>query len=172
MKHKKNILILLVISIAALLFSSCTSRVGAATSWPGFSVDDESVFLSFGAETYAIDLNNGRLNWKYPSEPDRTRQAYSAPKIAGDLVVFGDYANNLVAVDASNGTEKWVFSGAADRYIASSEAVKEFIYSPNSDGYIYALDFDGNLLWKFLANGPNWTKPLADDENLYVRVSC
>ena len=168
MKLKKNISLLLIISIAVLLFNSCTSRVGAATSWPGFSVDGESAYLPFGAETYAINLKNGSLNWKYPSEVDRSRQAYSAPKVIDGLVVFGDYANHLVAADASNGTEKWIYAGAEDRYIASVEAAQGVVYAPNTDGYIYALDLEGDLLWKFLVDGPNWTKPIVDDTYLFV----
>jgi len=166
MKFKKKVITSLIVLMATLLISSCTN-VGAASSWPGFSVEDGVGYLSFGAQTYAIDINNGSLQWKYPAEVDRARQAYSAPKVLDGLVVFGDYANNLVAVNAANGTEKWKFSGAQDRYIASAEVAEGFLYAPNADGYIYALNVDGALEWKFRTEGPNWTKPVVDEENLY-----
>jgi outer membrane protein assembly factor BamB len=166
MKYSKKVITFIIVLMTALLISSCTS-VGAASSWPGFSVDDGVGYLSFGAQTYAIDINNGSLQWQYPAESDRTRQAYSAPQVLDGLVVFGDYANNLVGVNAENGTEKWKFSGAQDRYIASVELTEDFVFAPNTDGYVYALNADGAMEWKFRTEGPNWTKPIADEEYIY-----
>ncbi len=42
------------------------------------------------------------------------------------------------------------------------------VYAPNSDHYLYALDTAGNLEWKFEGVGPNWTKPLADENMVYL----
>lgn len=167
MKHQKKIFTILIVSIAALLISSCT-RAGAASSWPGFSADDETGYLSYASQTYGINLKNGSLEWKYPSEADRARQAYSAPTVAGGLAVFGDYSGVLVAVNAENGTKDWEFSGAEDRYIAAVEISNDMVYAPNSDGTVYVLDLDGNLQWKFNTSGPNWSKPVADDEYVYI----
>jgi outer membrane protein assembly factor BamB len=166
MKYSKKVITLLIVLMTALLISSCTN-VGAASSWPGYTVDDGVGYLSFGAQTYAIDISNGSLQWQYPAESDRTRQAYGAPQVLDGLVVFGDYANKLVAVNAANGTEKWKFSGAQDRYIASVELTESFVFAPNTDGYIYALNSDGAMEWKFRTEGPNWTKPIADEEFIY-----
>ncbi len=167
MKYKKKLLTILIISMAALLISSCT-RTGAASSWPGYSVEGETGYLSYAAQTYAINLVNGSLEWKFPSEADRGRQAYSAPLVENGLAVFGDYNGVLVAVDAENGTKKWEFTGADDRYIASAGLGGQMIYAPNSDGTIYALDEEGNLAWKFVTGGPNWSQPVSDDEFVYI----
>ena len=167
MKTKKYFLILLSIIISTLVISSCTST-GAASSWPGFSVDGSKGYVSFANQTYAIDLKNGSLIWKYPAEADRTRQAYSAPQSADGIVFFGDYNGLFIAVNAENGTKKWEFSGADDRYIAGAEISNGMVYIPNTDKYIYALDTEGNLGWKFLAAGPNWTKPVSNDTHVFI----
>lgn len=168
MKNKKNIHVIIIVSIAALIISGCTAGVGAASSWPGFSVTEKTGFLSFGAQTYAVDLKNGSLVWKYPAEADRARQAYSAPETADGITVFGDYSGSLVAVNSVNGTKKWEFTGAEDRYIASASITNGIVYAPNTDGYLYVLDNEGSLKWKFLAEGPNWTKPVSNAEFVYM----
>lgn len=165
MQFKNKPVTFLLISILALMISGCTN-VGAASSWPGFSVQDDAGYLSFGAQTYAIDLKNGSLIWKYPAELDRTRQAYSAPQAVNGIVVFGDYSNNLVAVNAESGTETWRYTGAQDRYVAPVAASDSMVYAPNTDGYVYVLNSDGDLEWKFKTAGPNWSKPVIDAQTL------
>jgi len=168
MKIKKDLLAIIILTLSALFLGSCTSRVGAASSWPGLSLSDETAYISYAAQTYAVNLENGSLLWKFPAESDNGRQAYSPPQFSDGSVVFGDYGGELVAVDAENGTEKWTFSGAGDRYIAAVDFSQDSVYAPNSDGTVYALDMDGNLIWKFSTDGPNWTKPVSNEEFIYI----
>ena len=98
---------------------TCT-RAGAASSWPGFSVFEENAYLSYGSQTFAVDLKNGSQIWRYPSRSGSWRQIYAAPEIGDGFAVVGDYNGVLTALDQVNGTRKWEFEGAKDRYIGSA----------------------------------------------------
>ncbi len=164
---QKIISTLIIFSSLLLLLTGCTGA-GAASSWPGYSVFEEKGYLSYGSQTFAIDLENGSLLWQYPSDEDRSTQVYAAPAIDDGLVVIGDYNGLLIGLDQNNGIKKWGFDGANDRYIGAALISDGMVYAPNSDHYMYALDNEGNLQWKFKADGPNWTKPLADANMIYL----
>jgi len=164
---QKVISTLIIFSSLLLLLTGCTGA-GAATSWPGYSVFEETGYLSYGSQTFAIDLKNGSLLWRYPSGDDRSRQVYAAPAIGDGLLVIGDYDGSLIALNQDNGTKEWGFDGASDRYIGAALISDGMVYAPNSDHYLYVLDSEGNLQWKFKGNGPNWTKPLADANTIYL----
>ena len=166
--RKKITSIAILMLIIAAASTGCTSNTGAASSWPGYSISDGTGYFSYGTQVYALDLKNGSLLWVFPQEASSGRQFYSAPAVGDDLVIVGDYSGGLAAIDKQSGFEKWQFSGAEDRYIGSALSVDGFTYAPNSDHYLYALDENGDLMWRFKAAGPNWTKPLFDDENLYL----
>ena len=164
---KKIFTTLFVLSSLLLLFAGCT-RVGTASSWPGYSIIEETAYLSHESQTFAIDIKNGAPLWKYPSDKESSRQVYAAPATGEGFVIVGDYDGVLTALDQTNGTKKWEFNGANDRYIGSAILSDGMVYAPNSDNYLYALDTEGNLEWKFEGVGPNWTKPLADENMIYL----
>lgn len=166
--RKKILSFAVLILLVGLASTGCTSSASAASSWPGYSVSDGAGYFSYSTQVYALDLKNGSLIWNYPQEGSSGRQFYAAPAVSDDLVIVGDYDNGLVALDKQNGSEKWQFSSAEDRYIGSALVLNGYVYAPNSDHYLYALDENSDLMWQFKAEGPNWTQPLADDENLYM----
>ena len=167
MNNKKVILIILSFLIAGLI-SGCTTTADGASSWPGITTEAETGYFAYGAEIYAIDAKNGSLIWRYPSEPNAKTQFYAAPAISEDQVFAGSYNNTLVALDKSNGFQKWSFNNAKDRYIASPLVVGDKVYAPNTDKYFYALNTGGDLLWSFKTAGPNWTKPVSDGQFVYL----
>jgi len=168
MMNKKFVKILISAILLGVMLSSCSSSVGAASSWPGFTISEGAGYFSYGGQVFALDTKNGSLLWKYPAEASSGRQFYAAPEIGSNLVIVGDYSNNLAAVDRQSGAEKWQFSGAEDRYIGSALAVNGLIYAPNTDHHLYALDENGGLLWRFKVEGPNWTQPAADENYVYL----
>lgn len=164
---QKIIITLLILTGLLLLFTGCT-RVGAASSWPGYSIFEQNAYVSYGSQTFAVDLKNGGILWKYPSDEDRSRQLYAAPAVGDEIVVAGDYNGLLTALDRTNGTKKWEFDGAKNRYIGAAVISDGIVYAPNTDHYMYALGTEGNLIWKFKGTGPNWTKPIADEEMIFL----
>ena len=169
MKRRKLLSLVVLIIVLGVMATGCTSSsASSASSWPGLTIADGEGFFAYAAQVYALDTKNGDLLWAYPQETSSSRQFYAAPAIGTDLVVVGDYANALAAIDRQNGKEKWQFTGAEDRYIASALVTDETVYAPNTDHNLYVLDKDGNLKWRFQADGPNWTKPLAGSDYLYM----
>jgi outer membrane protein assembly factor BamB len=132
------------------------------------ALSGEEGYFAYGTQVYALDTKNGSLLWRFPQEGSSSIQFYAAPEVSDNLVIVGDYTSNLYAVDRENGFEKWQFNDAEDRYIASSLSYNETVYAPNTDYYLYALDENGDLLWRFKTKGPNWSKPLADESYLYL----
>ncbi len=159
------VVLLLIVVVAS---TGCTSRAAAASSWPGTLVSDGAGYFSYSSQVYALDIKNGDLLWSYPQEANSSRQFYAAPAVDADLIVVGDYSNGLAVLDKQSGSEKWQFTDAEDRYIGSALVLNGYVYAPNSDHFLYALDENGDLMWQFKAEGPNWTQPLADDTNLYL----
>jgi len=158
---------ILILSSLLILFTGCITS-GAASSWPGYSIIKETVYLSYGSQTFAVDMKNGGLLWRYPSSENNSNQVYAAPATGDGLVIVGDYGGLLTALDETNGTKKWEFGGDEDRYVGTSLISDDMVYAPNTDHYLYALDTEGNLVWKFKGAGPNWTKPLADENSIYL----
>ena len=74
----------------------------------------------------------------------------------------------LTALSKKNGTLLWEFTGAKDRYIGSALIVDGTVYAPNADHYLYVINADGNLEWKFKTAGPNWTKPVSNEKYVFV----
>ena len=167
--NKKLFRLILLTLVTAVLISGCTTNSAAsASSWPGMMLDNQTGYLAYGTQVYALNVKNGSLLWKYPAEGGSKSQFYAAPEVSDSLIVVGDYTNTLYALDKENGFEKWQFTDAEDRYIASSLFNNGNVYAPNTDSYLYAIDENGNLLWRFKTNGPNWSKPIADENYLYL----
>lgn len=165
MKTKKLYSLLLIIIIASLL-TGCGARL-ATTSWPGISSPDGVVYAAYGTRIYAINGATGGLIWAYPSEPNNARTFFAAPVQSDGLVIAGDYRNTLVALDAASGAERWTFTGASGRWVASPFVVEDTILAPNADHNLYALDMNGNEKWRFATCQALWSQPYSDGETVY-----
>ncbi|HEY60825.1 MAG TPA: PQQ-like beta-propeller repeat protein [Anaerolineae bacterium] len=165
---KKNLSsIILLIVLLGVFLGGCTSA-GVASSWPGLSVADGVAYVTYGAEVYAVDIKNGNLVWRYPSEPDKAITYFASPAIADDVVIVGNYGNGLEAINTKNGVKKWSFDQAGDRYIGGALIYGGKIYAPNTDSYLYVLDEDGSLLWRFRTQKANWTTPVTNGDLLFL----
>src|SRR4030067_244054 len=51
----------------AVLLSACSGAL-PSTSWPGLSASATTAYLADGQYTFAIDLQNGTLRWRYPDK--------------------------------------------------------------------------------------------------------
>jgi len=166
---KKNILgVILLVAISAATITGCTSNVGTASSWPGFNVNDEIAVVSYASKIYALDTQNGTKVWTYPAETNTSVAFYAPVEFADGMVLAGDYGHTLYAINENNGLLTWKFEGADNRYVASSLYAGGYIYAPNADGKLYVLDQNGALQWTFETAGPNWSKPVADEQYVYL----
>lgn len=166
---KKNITILVfLILIVAATITGCTNNVGAASSWPGFSVGDGMAVLSYGSQIYAINTETGNRQWVYPSSTERNVMFYAPAEIKDGQVLVGDYSHTLYSVNSTNGILNWKFEGAKSHYVGSVLELNGMTYAPNADHFLYVVDSNGMLNWKFKTEGPNWSKPVADDQYVYV----
>ena len=158
----------LVLLITGLLLSSCTG-VSIATSWPGVVASQDTAYVAYTPGIFAIQLSNGSLAWRFPDKADNAKQFFAPPAIADTLVVAGDYANNLYGIDAKTGTQKWIYSDAKGRWIGGPLYVNNLILAPNGDNYLYALNLNGSLQWKFTkSTHALWSQPVTDGKTVYV----
>ncbi len=166
---KKNITIaaLLILILAATL-AGCTSTVGASSSWPGLSVSNDLAVVSYGYQLYALNIQNGSKVWVFPAEQEKNVIFYAPVEFAENMVIAGDYGHTLYAVNTNNGSLVWNFDGAKSRYVASAFYKNGYTYAPNADKKLYVLDQNGTLQWVFQTDGPNWSKPVADEQYLYL----
>lgn len=166
MKSRSIFLIFLFASLT-LLLSACSGGM-ATTSWPGYSVQDDRVYLAYQGGVFAVRLDNGNLVWRYPEKADNRRNFYAAPQFVDGQVITGDYAAMLSSLDSQNGSEKWTFNATGARFISKVTVVDDVILAPASDHYLYAFDSQGGLRWKFETDSANWSNAASDGETVYL----
>jgi outer membrane protein assembly factor BamB len=164
MKSKILLLSLTLIILASLL-TSCMGGTGTATSFPGLTANGNLVYLAYGPHVYAIDQANGSEKWRFPAEVEKGAEFYAPPVLTEDgLLIVGGFNDKLYGLDITSGSPTWVFEGASDRYIAGPLVTEAGIYAPSSDGNLYAVDFNGQLLWKFTTSEAIWATPTTNSE--------
>ena len=162
MIKNKKILFIIILAVVALTLGACTGRRVVATGWSGITVNEETVYFSYGPHAYALNLKNGTQQWQFPAEPINSVDFYAAPVLADEnsqLLVAG-YDSVLYSVNPVNGSENWSFVAAENRYVAPPLATEDGIFAANSDNSLYALDYDGLLQWEFETEDPLWASPI------------
>jgi hypothetical protein len=107
--------------------------VGSPTIIGGRAV----VGSSDGRFVQAVDVATGKELWRTRTDSN----ALSSPAVAGDVVVLGDAAGNILGLDLATGLELWrVVTGEA---VHSSPLVRDGrVYVGSDDGKLYALSGD------------------------------
>jgi eukaryotic-like serine/threonine-protein kinase len=171
MKFKTSLLLLLFIILAALL-SSCAGGGQIGSSWPGVSVDQNTVFVAFERQVRAINLADGKLKWSFPAEPSNAASFFSSPALSPDgQLLVGGYNHILYSLNPETGKTNWEFDGASNRLIASPLAVEDGIYIPDTSENLFALDLQGNQRWTKKTSGEVWAKPVTDLDCNCIYVS-
>ena len=172
MKISKISSLALLLVILSIFLSGCSSNATLASSWPGLSIDQETAYLAYNQQVFAINILNGSEIWRYPEKPNAKITFYALPALTSDnQLIIGGYNNILYSVNAINGNENWQFTNAKNRYIASPLVVDEKIYASNTDNTLYALGLQGNLLWTFETSGEQWAQPVLDPNGTKLYVS-
>jgi outer membrane protein assembly factor BamB len=107
----------------------------------------------------------GVANWIF-SAGDTLGCIESTPAISqdGSTLYVGSEDHLLYAVDTEAGTEKWSYPTGGP--ITSTPAIDSSgkIYFGSTDGFVYCLDPNGNLVWKHNMNGPVYSSPALDED--------
>lgn len=149
----------------------------------GTAVFDVSGFYVGSADKrlYYFD-NNLNQKWNYQIFDRADSLIDSASLITNDgqvIIPGGD--GYLHSVDKTSGLKNWVFKadGADDGTHQSGVIVNSFegnvtqgpdqtIYAGSDNGYMYALNLDGTLKWKFRTDMMIWSSPAFDKENNWM----
>lgn len=108
------------------------------------------VYVGVGSgEVVALDLQTGKLRWKYKAG---TAIGESSPAVAGGAVYIGDLDGVLHAINAADGKPLWTLKTGGE--IKSSPVVAEGkVLFGSYDGNLYAVDAaKGNIAWEFKTN--------------------
>jgi len=101
---------------------------------------------------WARQLPERQPAWEFTQRMPQDR-AY-VPAAAGDLAFVGcEHNGALLALDAATGEAAWTFYTNAPIRVAPL-ADEQRVYVASDDGYLYCLDHDGQLQWKF-RGGPS-----------------
>ena len=167
----KKYLFFISLLLLSITISACSSAIYSSTGWHGLAASADTAYLAAGTQIYAIDLNTGSEDWRYPSKVNSKISFYANPVLTSDgqLIVPG-YDHKLYSLNPATGSENWIFTGAKNRLISSPLVTQTMIYQPSADGSIYAVDMTGNKVWVQETGGPLWAQPstLPDCGCIYV----
>ncbi len=168
--NKNRFILIISLALGALFLSACGSPVN---TWPGLAADAQNAYLANGTIVYAVDLENGVEVWHYPQDPDNKLLFYAPPMLTPDgqlLIGSAGSSHAFLSLDPLTGRENWAtpFTGADDTWVAAPLVVGDLIYAPNSDGNLYILELDGQLIDTLELGGALWSQPVSDGNLIYV----
>lgn len=113
--------------------------------WSTPVVKDGTVYFgSHNEYVYALSAGDGTEKWRFKTGGT----VAGRPLLFRDLLVIGSFDKKLYGIDAKNGTLRWSLEGG-NWFWAGAVADERSIFAPNMDGNIYAVDVEGDLLWKY-----------------------
>jgi outer membrane protein assembly factor BamB/calcineurin-like phosphoesterase family protein len=102
--------------------------------------------------------------WTYSSSAN----VISTPVVVNyDLVVFGNQAGMLEAVDMTTGKLRWSFQTGGPIFSSPAELNGDIVFG-SADGYVYCLKEGGKLRWKFKTEAAVLGSPLIDGGIVYI----
>ncbi|MDO5972526.1 PQQ-binding-like beta-propeller repeat protein [Flavivirga aquimarina] len=133
---------------------------GAIVSSP--EISNTSLYISSrDRNLYAINIKDGSLNWKFKMGENLLdnhagwKYFMASPKVEGNNVLIGSGDGNLYAINITSGKLNWKFK-TNGRIRATPLVHKNKIYQPSNDGYVYVLNLNGTLDWKFATKGTTY----------------
>ncbi len=162
---KKYLLILITILALSITVSACSGRRLTASGWPGLTTDEDTAYLAAGQHVYAINLDNGSLLWKFPTEAQNDVTFFGTPAMTDDgQLIVTSYDSNIYSLNPDNGTENWTYTEAQDRFVSGPLVTSQGIFAASADHHLYAVDKQGQELWPpFKTEEPIWAPPNTTD---------
>lgn len=114
---------------------------------------------------YALNADDGKVLWE---TEDLGGALIAQPTYSDGVLYIGTFANQVLALDAADGSTLWTFE--AGGWIYGSAVVKEdLVIVGDLKNNLYALDrADGTQIWNKTLDGPVYATPLVKDESIYV----
>ncbi len=148
--------------------------IGAGNTTEGFVSGDTLYIVEAHERTRALAIEDGSDRWQQAMVPP----SY-APQVFGDTMYLVPNRENkngnypLVAVDVTNGSEKWRFSLPVDGRFLPTGAVQvgDTVYVTEYDGGLYGVNSaDGSEQWRYLVNYETRNQPVIVNGTVYMTV--
>ncbi len=91
------------------------------------------------------------------------------PQTPVNTLFIGSSDKNVYALDATNGTQKWKYTGTESFSYTRPAYNNGFIYTASLDAHVYALSsISGSLYWKFKTGESIESSPAIANGTLYI----
>jgi outer membrane protein assembly factor BamB len=160
--------------LIGLFLTGCARGPIQASSWPGVTLADNTLYIAYNQFVQAIDLETERVIWRYPAEADRSQTFYAPPAVSSEgVVILGGYDQKIYALSTSSSRPEtiWVFEESADRIIGGPAISGDIVLIPSADHKLYALDVNnGQPVWDqpFQSDHALWSAPLIDGDVVFL----
>jgi eukaryotic-like serine/threonine-protein kinase len=126
------------------------------------SVSDGRIFVSAGPTLYALDANDGAVDWSFEASGTITTRAV----IADDMVVVGTERGLLYALRIAGGQLHLRYQARGALYAAPA-AGENALYIADQSGSVTAISLaSASVLWHFPAGAAIMTSPLLAEGKL------
>jgi eukaryotic-like serine/threonine-protein kinase len=120
---------------------------------------------SMDASLYAVDLDTGKLRWRYATNGPVQE---SSPCIQDGVAYIGDLNGVFHAVNVKTGKSNWTFKTESE-IKSSPNCTNGKIYFGSYDQNLYCLSAaSGSLIWKYTTEGPLHSSPALYDQQIYI----
>lgn len=156
----------------AWTYPMTSTDVNPGHVYGGVVLHDGVLYMAGGlGMVFAIDADTGAQRWPAPFDTGSNIRIWSLPAVTDTLVIVASQDHHLYAIDKETGTLRWKYPADGDAEIGtlagSPATYGDTVYVGSFDGYLYAVDLNGRLKWKFQAQGRIWDPPAESNGLLY-----
>ncbi|MFP3854590.1 MAG: PQQ-binding-like beta-propeller repeat protein [Anaerolineales bacterium] len=154
-----------------LLLTACAGARAPSTSWPGLAVQDGVAYVAFNQAIYAVDVENGREQWRYLPGEDQATSFFAQPAVDSDagIVYAGSFDGDVVALEQDTGNVIWNHRLTGARIIGGPALAGDLLLVPSANRQLYALRTDsGQEVWTFRSERAFWSTPRVEGEFVYL----
>ncbi|MEM9773843.1 MAG: PQQ-binding-like beta-propeller repeat protein [Chloroflexota bacterium] len=184
LNHKRSGKIhLLFLLTAAVLLSACAVRQEG--SWPSVSSKDSTLYVAYGPDVIALDVESQEELWRYSGEGAVEFYAPPTPSDSDDILYLADFGRSggllsggrlIVSLYALNDVQSgvpdpvWLRDDQINgRVVAGFANDGDTLFTGTSNNQIIAVDQEsGDLQWTFDTENAIWSAPAILDDVIYA----
>lgn len=145
---------------------------GESMGTGGITVDGNSVYVTPGTNTYALDASNGSTQWEYNFPEMEDSWIYSSASVEGRnmyiSVTSGNDFGYIYELDAVTG-ERTSRVRLLDEIRSSPIITGDMVYIGTEGGTVHGVSrTDLEEIWSFSTGGPVRSTPALVEDSLYV----